>query len=133
MFVLDTNTVIYFFKGMGQVADRLYATSPGEVALPSLVLYELQTGIQKSTDGRRRRRQLQALVDATNVLPFGVAEANQAAVIRARLEAAGTPIGPIDTLIAATAMAANATLVTRNRREFDRVPGLSVVNWFEGG
>ncbi|MFK7928023.1 MAG: PIN domain-containing protein, partial [Myxococcota bacterium] len=97
MFVLDTNTVIYFFKGMGGVAERLLATSPGEVGLPAIVLFELETGIAKSKHSRRRRRQLDSLVGATLALPFGVEEARAAAVVRAKMEQAGTPIGPMDT------------------------------------
>jgi tRNA(fMet)-specific endonuclease VapC len=67
-----------------------------------------------------------------NVLPFGEAEARTAALIRTDLEQAGTPIGPLDVLIAGTALAHGGTLVTRNVREFGRIRQLNVVNWFEG-
>ena len=130
MFVLDTNTVIYFFKGKGGVSDRLLATSPAEVALPSVVLYELETGIAKSSQPSRRRAQLGALVAASRVLPFGLAEAQAAAAVRAALEVAGTPIGPLDNLIAGTAVAHRGVLVTRNIREFGRIAGLTVENWY---
>jgi tRNA(fMet)-specific endonuclease VapC len=63
------------------------------------------------------------------ILPFDSDCAAQAALIRAELEAAGTPIGPHDTLIAATTLRHQATLVTRNVREFSRVPGLQWQNW----
>lgn len=65
------------------------------------------------------------------LLPFDSECATLAARIRAELEAAGTPIGPDDTLIAATALRHQGTLVTRNVREFSRVPGLQWVNWHE--
>ena len=65
------------------------------------------------------------------VLPFDSECAFHAARIRAELEAAGTPIGPHDTLIAATALRYQATLVTRNVREFSRVQGLQWLNWHE--
>ncbi|MFT7518424.1 MAG: tRNA(fMet)-specific endonuclease VapC [Kiritimatiellia bacterium] len=133
MFVLDTNTVIYFFKGMGGVAERLLSTPPGEIGLPTVVLFELQTGIAKSTNGLRRRQQLDALVRSAVVLPFGVDEARAAAGVRAAMERGGTPIGPIDNLIAGTAIVQNGALVTRNVHEFNRVPGLSVENWFDEG
>ncbi len=54
MLVLDTNTLIYFFKGLGQVASNLYACSPLEIAIPTVVLYELHVGIQKSTHPDKR-------------------------------------------------------------------------------
>ena len=132
MFVLDTNTLVYFFRGEGGVAARMLATPPSAVAVPTVVLYELETGIAKSNDPSRRRGQLDQLLRAVALLPFGVEEARAAALVRAQLEQAGTPIGPMDTLIAASALAHRGTLVTRNVREFGRVPGLSVQDWYGG-
>lgn len=130
MYVLDTNTLVYFFRGQGRVAERLLATAPTDVAVPSVVVYELETGIAKSIDPTRRRGQLDQLLQVVAVLPFGAEEAKCAAALRARLEAEGTPIGPMDTLIAGTAVAHRGVLVTRNVREFGRVPGLGVEDWF---
>lgn len=104
MFVLDTNTVVYFFKGMGHVAEHLLSTPPNEVALPAIVLHELETGIAKSSSPRKRRRQLGELTSWMRILSFGAEEARTSARIRAVLETAGTPIGPLDTLIAGTAV-----------------------------
>lgn len=131
MYVLDTNSLVYFFRGEGRVADRLLATSPANVALPAIVVYELETGIAKSSDPAKRRKQLDLLLRSVAVLPFGVEEAKAAATLRARLESEGTPIGPLDTLIAGTAVAHHGVLVTRNVREFGRVPGLVVEDWYE--
>lgn len=130
MYVLDTNSVICFFKGQGRVADRLFDVPPSSVALPAIVLYELETGIAKSADASRRRAQLRHLTSTLQILPFGIDEAVAAASIRAALERDGCPIGPLDTLIAGTAVAAHGTLVTRNLREFSRVPGLEVEDWY---
>jgi tRNA(fMet)-specific endonuclease VapC len=130
MFALDTNSVIYFFKGMGRVADRLLEVPPSQVAIPAIVLYELEVGIAKSTSSARRRSQLENLVSVVNVLPFGIEEAKASAQIRAGLERLGTPIGPLDTLIAGTALSRRATLVTRNTDEFGRIKKLKVENWF---
>lgn len=129
-FVLDTNTVVYFFMGMGDVAARLAEVPPSAVAIPSVVLYELETGIAKSSRPTRRREQLAALTRSVALLPFADREERAAAEIRAALERAGTPIGPLDTLIAGTAVANGGTLVTRNIQEFGRVRGLPVVDWF---
>lgn len=133
MYVLDTNTVAYFFRGEGGVAERLLGTPPGEIGIPTVVLYELEVGVEKSASPRRRRAQLTRFVQVVEMLPFGPDEARTAARIRASLERSGTPIGPLDTLIAGTAVARGATLVTRNVREFSRVPELSVVDWYEPG
>ena len=130
MYLLDTNTVIYFFKGKGRVAERMLSVPRREIALSAIVLHELETGIAKSNDPAARRKQLDTLVSATHFQPFGKAEAEAAAAIRAELERAGKPIGPFDTLIAATALASGLTLVTHNLREFSRVPKLVVEDWY---
>ena len=130
MWVLDTNTLIYFFKGEGNVAKEILARSPSDIGIPSIVLYELEVGIAKSTSPRKRLRQLEELTAVVQTLPFGVAEARASAAIRSNLEKKGTPIGPYDVLIAGTAKACNATLVTRNTREFKRVRGLVLKNWY---
>ena len=129
-YALDTNTLIYFFKGRGEVARNLLATAPADVMIPAVVVYEIETGIAKSTDPNKRREQLAELLDTVTVLPFDVDTARKAAGIRARLERQGTPIGPMDTLIAGTALAYNTTLVTHNTAEFQRIPELQLVDWF---
>lgn len=130
MFLLDTNTLIYFFKGQGKVAEHLLSQPRNQLLLSSVVLYELETGIAKSTDSKRRRQQLETLANAMTIAPFAREEARAAAKLRATLEKAGNPIGPEDTLIAATALAQRATLVTHNTREFSRVPGLKMEDWY---
>ena len=130
MFVLDTNTLIYFFKGQGRVADRLLSIQPRDIAIPAISLFELETGLRKSAAPEKRRRQLTALIDLVTVIPFGIREAEAAATVRATLELLGQPIGPYDTLIAGIALAPNATLVTRNQAEFSRIDGLHLVDWY---
>lgn len=132
MFVLDTNSLLSFFKGEGQVGRRLLQTSPGEIGIPTLVLYGLATGIAKASDTAKRRRRLDTLLDVVTLLPFGAREARVAAGVRAKLEGEGTPIGPLDTLIAGVALANQGTLITRNTRAFGRVAGLIVENWYDG-
>ncbi len=129
-YALDTNTLIYFFKGRGEVARNLLATAPADVMIPAVVVYEIETGIAKSTEPDKRKEQLAELLDTVTVLPFDVDAARKAAGIRARLERKGTPIGPMDTLIAGTALAYNTTLVTHNTAEFQRIPELQLTDWF---
>ncbi|ADC72036.1 PilT protein domain protein [Thioalkalivibrio sp. K90mix] len=129
-YALDTNTLIYFFKGQGNVAENLLATAPADIQVPAVVVYELQTGIAKSSEPDKRQQQLAELLDVVTVLPFDRTTAEHAARIRAHLEQQGTPIGPMDTLIAATALANSVTLVTHNVTEFQRVPDLPLADWF---
>ena len=130
MFVVDTNTLIYFFKDKGNVVAHFLRHSPREIGIPTIVIYELAVGIAKSHSPDKRQRQLLELLEVVNVLPFDLIAAQQAANIRATLEQAGTPIGPYDVLIAATALASRAVLVTHNTNEFERVPGLSLTDWY---
>jgi tRNA(fMet)-specific endonuclease VapC len=130
MYMLDTNTVSYFFKGKGRVGERLLAVPPHRVSIPAVVLYEIESGIRKSPEARVRRRQLAALVSAVTVAPFGKNEAASAAEIRVALEGRGTPIRPYDVLIAGTALANKAILVTHNTKEFGRIPGIVLEDWY---
>jgi tRNA(fMet)-specific endonuclease VapC len=127
---LDTNTLIYYFKNQGQVAQKLAAVAPQEIIISTIVLFELQVGIAKSTSPSKRIQQLQQLLSRVSVVPFDRAAATAAATIRAQLEQQGMPIGPIDGLIAGVAVARQATIVTRNIGEFSRVAGLSIVDWY---
>ncbi len=129
MYVLDTNTLIYFFKGIGNVGKNLLASSPKEIAIPAIVLFELEYGIAKSTSPEKRRAQLSTLCNSVNILPFCQKETGIAADLRFELERAGTPIGPYDILIAATTLSHNGTLVSNNTKEFERISKLQLINW----
>jgi tRNA(fMet)-specific endonuclease VapC len=117
MYVLDTNTLIYFFKGLGNVHRTLLKKPPNTIGIPTIVLYELEVGIAKSNSADKRITQLEALTSIVNILPFGISEVRCAAAIRADLEIKGTPIGPYDVLIAGTAMSNKGVLVTRAHPE----------------
>jgi tRNA(fMet)-specific endonuclease VapC len=130
MFALDTNTLIYFFKGLGGVKDKLLALSPADVAVPSVVLFELEVGIAQSNRPSKRRGQLDTLLAVVTVLPFDSEAAKRAADVCSLLAKSGSAIGPMDTLIAGTALANGATLVTRKVREFRRVSGLRLADWY---
>ena len=131
MYVLDTNTLICFFKGLGVVSKRLLAVSPKQICIPSIVLYELEMGIARSTSPKKRRKQLEDFTSLVKVLPFGTEEARSAASIRVDLEKKGQPIGPYDILIAAVALTSQSILVTRNTSEFSRIKGLRLENWYD--
>ena len=130
MYLLDTNTLVYFFKGFGNVAEMLFSKSPKDIATSSITLYELEVGIAKSNNPQKRKKQLESFVSRITILPFSSKEAEASAKIRAELENQGTPMGPLDNLIAGTAFSCNAILVTHNTKEFSRVEGLTIEDWF---
>jgi tRNA(fMet)-specific endonuclease VapC len=129
VYILDTNTLIYFFKGIGRVADNLLAVSPKDIGIPAVVLYELEYGIAKSSSPKKRTKQLEELCALVEVLTFGNQEAKTSATVRAVLEKKGTPIGPYDVMIAGTALCKQGVLVTSNTKEFRRVPKLQIIDW----
>jgi tRNA(fMet)-specific endonuclease VapC len=129
MFALDTNALIHFFKGAGRVKERMLATPPAEIAIPAVVLYELEIGIVQSSLPTKRRGDLDALLAVVSVLSLNALAAKRAAELNSALRK-GAAVGPMDTLIAATAIAHQATLVTHNTAEFRRVSGLRIVDWY---
>ena len=136
MFLLDTNAIIAVLTERVPAVARRFETEVSRetpLLLSTIVLHELRYGIAKSA----KRAQSEALLDGFLELPieiveFGPDDATHAGDIRAYLAAQGTPIGPYDVLIAAQARCRNAVLVSANRREFDRVPGLIVTDWAAG-
>lgn len=133
MLILDSNTISYYFRGDPQVVPRLQAQRPADVGVPAIVEYELRYGLLRLPQeaATPRLAALAQLLQPMQRLAFDSECAAQAARIRAELEAKGTPIGPHDILIAATALRHQSTLVTRNVREFSRVPGLQWLNWHD--
>jgi tRNA(fMet)-specific endonuclease VapC len=133
MLILDSNTISYYFRGDPQVVPRLQALSPADIGVPAIVEYELRYGLLRLPPEAAAPRlvALAALLRPLQILPFDSECAAHAASIRADLEALGTPIGAHDILIAATALRYQATLVTRNVREFIRVQGLQYLNWHD--
>ena len=103
------------------------------MGVPAIVEYELRYGLLRLPQeaATPRLAALAQLLQPMQRLAFDSECAAQAARIRAELEARGTPIGPHDILIAATALRHQSTLVTRNVREFSRVPGLQWINWHD--
>jgi tRNA(fMet)-specific endonuclease VapC len=130
VFALDTNTLIYYFKGMGNVPQRFLATSPKEVGIPAIVLYEIENGILGSGNSAKRRQTLRELLDVVSVLPFDRRAAEIAAGTKSDLQKKGVAIGPLDLLIAGTALSHARILVTHNTQEFSRVSNLQLADWF---
>jgi len=131
MYTLDTNTLIYFFKGQGEVSKHMLNIPPEQITISAIVQYEIETGIAKSLHPEKRQHQFRELTNIIDVLSFDTKAAEHSAAARAYLEKAGTPIGPYDILIAGTALANNKILVTHNTREFNRIPNLRIEDWWE--
>lgn len=126
-YLLDTNCVIALLKGDAVAWENLEAQSPDECAISAIVAYELFYGAFKS----QRRDENLARIDGLRfeVIDFDQSDARHAGEIRATLEAAGTPIGSNDILIAGQARSRDLILVTRNVREFARVADLKTEQW----
>lgn len=132
MWLLDTNICIALIKRRPpQLVARLKQRTPGELALSSITLAELGFEISKGRHGARNATALEQFLLPLEVLPFDEA-ANVYGQLRATLEAKGTPIGALDTLIASHALSLEATVVTNNTRGFLRVEGLRVEDWIDG-
>lgn len=128
-FLLDTNICIYALKQNQAVLTRLLAERPIDVVISVITEAELRTGAAKGASSAKTTRLLEHFLRPLAVLEFTSDDALAYAVVRARLEHAGMPIGPLDTLIAAQAVARKLTLVSNNQREFKRVAGLRLENW----
>lgn len=128
-FLLDTNTCIYIInRRPAKVFDHFAGLKHGEIALSSITGAELTFGVAKS-GSQRNRDALDKFLAPLEILPFDERAMRECGPLRHHLESAGTPIGSLDLLIAAHALSLEATLVTNNAREFQRVPGLPVENW----
>jgi tRNA(fMet)-specific endonuclease VapC len=130
MHLLDTNICIYLLKGtFPALKMRVESHSPSTIAIPAIVKAELYFGANKSQSKAKTLKVLDAFLAPLPIIPFGDEESIFYGRIRADMEAEGQPIGPNDLLIAATALARGAVLVTHNVKEFQRVKGLVWEDW----
>jgi tRNA(fMet)-specific endonuclease VapC len=128
--MLDTNTCIYLIKRKPPgVLKRLEAYAVGDIGISSITLAELQFGVAKSRERERNRQALEEFVLPLEIAVFDQSAAETYGVVRSFLEAKGTPIGSLDTLIGAHAVSLGVTFVTNNTREFGRIRNLNVVDW----
>ena len=129
-FLFDTDICVHLLRGRApQLYRRLRRHKVDEVAISSITLAELQYGVAKSARPGRHEALLAQFLAPLAIAPFDAGAAEAYGKVRTALERQGVPIGPLDTLIAAHALALHCTLVTCNEREFRRVEGLAVENW----
>lgn len=129
MFLLDTDTCIYALKQNERVLRRLLSTPREDIVVSVITEAELRTGAAKSLSPVKTLHLIENFLGPLTLIDFTSDDAIAYAGVRAKLERAGTPIGALDTLIAAQAVARRLTLVSNNEREFRRVAGLKVENW----
>lgn len=130
MYMLDTNICIYAIKKRPEsVLSHLQSHKPAEICISSITYAEFCHGVEKSTSKTRNRLALTLFLSAISILPFDESAASEYGKVRVALEQNGTPIGPLDTQIAAHAKALDMILVTNNTREFERVEGLRIEDW----
>lgn len=129
MFILDTDTCIYALKQDEDVLQQLLSKPREDVLVSVITEAELRTGAAKSASPVKTLHLVENFLRPLSIIDFTSDDAIAYAGVRAKLERAGTPIGPLDTLIASQAVGRKLTLVTNNEREFRRVSGLTIANW----
>jgi tRNA(fMet)-specific endonuclease VapC len=127
--LLDTNICIAFLNGEVAIRDRLLAMHPQDVCTSAVVRAELCFGALASARPAANLRKLRALWTDLRCLPVDEAVAEDYGAVRSELKRLGTPVGPNDLFIAATARVHGLTLVTRNIREYAHVPRLDLERW----
>lgn len=129
-YMLDTNICIYIIKHKPEgVIKNFMKHEPGDLSVSVITYAELLHGVEKSQAKEKNMLALTMLFAEVEILPFGDMAAQKYGMIQADLQRKGTPIGPMDTLIAAHALSMNLTLVTNNTRKFARVDGLRIEDW----
>ncbi len=129
--LLDTDTCIHLLRGRKDTVSHAERHGPSDLAVSAVTRYELLYGVERCPPARRKTEgvKVNLLLEEMVILPFTRETASHASLCRAGLEARGLPIGPMDILIAATALEHHLTVVTHNLGEFQRVPGLKCVTW----
>lgn len=129
-YLLDTNICVDIIRKKPPAAvKRVRSKQPGEIAISTITLAELEYGIARSRHPDRNRIALLEFLIPFAILDFDQSACHDYGRIRASLEAKGRPIGPMDLLLAAQAKSRDLILVTNNEKEFKRIDGLRIENW----
>lgn len=129
-YMLDTNVCIHAIKQKPKnVLIHILQQDADDLCVSSITYAELMHGAEKSREPNRNRIAVTLFLSSITILDFDSCEAEEYGKVRAELEKNGTPIGPMDMLIASHARAEGLTLVTNNTRKFNRVEELDVEEW----
>ena len=130
-YMLDTNICIYAIKKRPEeVINRIIQHRIYGLCISAITLAELEHGVAKSDYSKRNAESLAQFMSLIKVLPFTANAAKEYGRVCADLQRKGTPIGTMDMLIAAHAKSEGLTIVTHNTKEFERVDGLAVEDWY---
>ncbi|SCW99304.1 tRNA(fMet)-specific endonuclease VapC [Pseudomonas sp. NFIX10] len=128
-FMLDTNICIFTIKNKPQTVREAFNLHHGQLSISAVTLMELIDGAEKSSAPEKNLAVIEGFCARLEVLPFDYEGAAHTGMIRAELAKIGKPIGPYDQMIAGHARSRGLIVVTNNRREFERVPGLRIEDW----
>ncbi len=129
-YMLDTNICIYAIKHKPDIVIKKFLShDPEEICISAITYAELMHGVEKSMAVEKNRVAMSLFLSPITILQFDERAAEEYGRIKAELEKKGTPIGPMDTLIAGHARSSGLILVTNNTGEFSRVTGLAVEDW----
>lgn len=128
-YMLDTNICIFTVKNRPAHMREVFNRHHGQMCISAVSLMELIYGAEKSASPERNLAVVEGFAARLDVLPYDEIAASHTGQLRAELAKSGTPIGPYDQMIAGHARSRGLIIVTNNRREFDRVPGLRVEDW----
>lgn len=131
IYILDTNTCIFWLKGDENVRQQVNVHSNDRVTTNIVSLAELHYGVESSAEQYREHNseKLEEFISLVEYLDFSETAARHFGQQKARLRKLGQPIADIDLLIASIALAEDAVLVTDNLKHFARIPGLRLENW----
>ena len=127
--LLDTSTLVDFLRGDTNTIAAMQRADVADLVTSTVVVEELFAGTALARDSHLELFRVESRLRPIRVLPFDEKSARAAGLLRVMLQQKGTPIGNGDRMIAATAIAHDASMVTSNVREFARVPGLIVEDW----
>ncbi|MYA49171.1 MAG: type II toxin-antitoxin system VapC family toxin [Chloroflexi bacterium] len=127
-FLVDTDWAVDYLRGVSAVAERVAELAADGLGLSIISLAELYEGVYYSRDPEASSGALARFLRIVQVLPIDEAMCRIFARERGRLRAAGASIGDLDLLIGATALRHGLTLLTNNRRHFERLEGLGIVS-----
>jgi tRNA(fMet)-specific endonuclease VapC len=131
-YLIDTNICIYIMnRSPIGVIKKFKQFEPGDIAISTISVSELQFGVSKSTRREENAIRLEEFLSPFEVLPYDQKAAKVYGGIRFQLESLGRPMGSLDMLIAAHALSQNLVLITNNEKEFKHVKSLKVENWVD--
>jgi len=128
MYLLDTNTCVFYIKGLFQLKEKFKRVGPAQLAIPEITLAELKFGVENSDQIEKNKLALEEFLSQIQIIPIFNA-LDFYAKEKARLRKAGTPIDDFDLLIGASSVTEERVIVTNNTRHLERINGIQIEDW----